>query len=547
MLRSHGLRTSANVSRWFITGGSERLLLAACLLAVSLPAPVFIHAQAPTRNEMVRGGASNLVSWMEAGTHWIYSDNSPTSYRSIAVTAIAAEALAVALAKVDLEDDEAATRTAITNATQFLTDYYLDPITPSDCSDTGGLPHYALQYLVRLKELGLVPILELNPATIDAAVAKLIGILESCFGASHQGMSAPAYCELLCCDCDECDPGVQTCPPGDCNQTTFETAPALIALYLAQENGYAVNGASVQNALDALLAARVPGEIVGNGPFNLPGPHAGAFTYADRNLVWPRSYECERATVAGSGARTSVAEAALHIWGRTPTPARLERAVDVLFNGRAEDAQGAEQDIYDLLKTAKDELRFHHAPYGIATYYFFFGLYGAGVAIEHVSNPTERANLRSLMLTRIDAARGCFEPATGFCWNDQMSHASDPRYGRNHGTAAAVLTLLAEDVFPVGTANTVDFRRGDADLSGVLDVTDPITILNWAFSGIGTLWCLDAADADDSGTIEVTDGAFLFNFLFYGGPAPPPPPIVGTEPGPDPTPDALSCVRYPQE
>jgi len=93
----------------------------------------------------------------------------------------------------------------------------------------------------------------------------------------------------------------------------------------------------------------------------------------------------------------------------------------------------------------------------------------------------------------------------------------------------------------------VDFRRGDADLSGVLDVTDPITILNWAFSGIGTLWCLDAADADDSGTIEVTDGAFLFNFLFYGGPAPPPPPIVGTEPGPDPTPDALSCVRYPQE
>jgi hypothetical protein len=87
------------------------------------------------------------------------------------------------------------------------------------------------------------------------------------------------------------------------------------------------------------------------------------------------------------------------------------------------------------------------------------------------------------------------------------------------------------------------FRRGDADGSGIVDITDAIFVLSFLFLGGPTPDCLDAADADDSGTVDITAAIYSLTFLFLGGPAPP-------EPGPfdcgsDPTPDDLPECVYP--
>jgi hypothetical protein len=85
------------------------------------------------------------------------------------------------------------------------------------------------------------------------------------------------------------------------------------------------------------------------------------------------------------------------------------------------------------------------------------------------------------------------------------------------------------------------FRRGDADASKQVDLTDAIRILNVLFLGIGVITCADAADADGSGSVDLTDAIRILNVLFLG---------VGTIPdpgattcGPDPVEDTLpECV-----
>jgi hypothetical protein len=83
------------------------------------------------------------------------------------------------------------------------------------------------------------------------------------------------------------------------------------------------------------------------------------------------------------------------------------------------------------------------------------------------------------------------------------------------------------------------FRRGDADSSGAVNLTDAIRILNVLFLGIGTIACSDSADADDSGDVNLTDAIRVLNVLFLGiGVIPSP----GSDNcGPDPTDDALGC------
>ena len=82
-------------------------------------------------------------------------------------------------------------------------------------------------------------------------------------------------------------------------------------------------------------------------------------------------------------------------------------------------------------------------------------------------------------------------------------------------------------------------RRGDADRSGELEITDAVRVLNVLFLG-GDLACEDAGDADDSGSLTITDGIRILNVLFLG---------IGTIPGmnscePDPTSDRLELCAY---
>lgn len=60
------------------------------------------------------------------------------------------------------------------------------------------------------------------------------------------------------------------------------------------------------------------------------------------------------------------------------------------------------------------------------------------------------------------------------------------------------------------------FRRGDADTSGKLDISDAVFTLNYLFSGGRAPTCLDAADSDDNGAIQISDPVRSLGFLFLG-------------------------------
>ena len=84
------------------------------------------------------------------------------------------------------------------------------------------------------------------------------------------------------------------------------------------------------------------------------------------------------------------------------------------------------------------------------------------------------------------------------------------------------------------------FLRGDCNHDGLLDVSDPISLLLHLFGGGATPPCIDGCDADDDGELNLTDALVALNFLFGGGAAPGAPyPQVGV----DPSIDRLSCLE----
>lgn len=93
------------------------------------------------------------------------------------------------------------------------------------------------------------------------------------------------------------------------------------------------------------------------------------------------------------------------------------------------------------------------------------------------------------------------------------------------------------------------FERGDANDDGRVNLSDVISILSHQFLG-QELRCLDAADVDDDGGVPqraadgraVPDAVALIRHLFLGGPEPPTP-FAASAPGPDPTPDYLTCLE----
>ena len=89
------------------------------------------------------------------------------------------------------------------------------------------------------------------------------------------------------------------------------------------------------------------------------------------------------------------------------------------------------------------------------------------------------------------------------------------------------------------------FKRGDADGSGFVELTDAVQVFNFLFLGRNAPTCSDAADANDDGAVDMSDGIASLNWLFLGGTEPP-------EPGPqacgeDPTDDGLAECEYSEE
>jgi len=101
-------------------------------------------------------------------------------------------------------------------------------------------------------------------------------------------------------------------------------------------------------------------------------------------------------------------------------------------------------------------------------------------------------------------------------------------YAQGESNPSNAVTALVEEP-PVGG----QFRRGDVDGSGVLDLSDPIFSLTFQFMGGAKPGCMDAADADDSGAVDLSDPIYSLTFQFMGGT---PPPAPGpTTCGADPT------------
>ncbi len=86
------------------------------------------------------------------------------------------------------------------------------------------------------------------------------------------------------------------------------------------------------------------------------------------------------------------------------------------------------------------------------------------------------------------------------------------------------------------------FVRGDSNVDGEVNFTDPVFTLNAFFAGGSPLTCHDAADADDNGSVQLTDAVLTLNFLFLNGERPPFPfPHCGA----DQTEDSINCESSP--
>ena len=90
----------------------------------------------------------------------------------------------------------------------------------------------------------------------------------------------------------------------------------------------------------------------------------------------------------------------------------------------------------------------------------------------------------------------------------------------------------------VSTTPHQPFVRGDANRDGGVDISDPLAILFYLFTGQSALTCADHGDADDNGKLEITDAVYLLRYLFQAGPPPPAPfPAAGF----DATVDSETC------
>lgn len=87
------------------------------------------------------------------------------------------------------------------------------------------------------------------------------------------------------------------------------------------------------------------------------------------------------------------------------------------------------------------------------------------------------------------------------------------------------------------------FVRGDVNIDGVVNVADPIALIQWLLvPGAGSPPdCADSADANDDGAIDMADAIYSLSAQFLAGA--PPFPAPGSC-GLDPTDDGLDCEVF---
>lgn len=188
--------------------------------------------------------------------------------------------------------------------------------------------------------------------------------------------------------------------------STFMTAPALQALFLAKARGHAVDAEVVEQALAALERSRSAPGAYGYGAAlqNQNGKSEDELSMMDK--------------VGSSASRAALVETTLLLAGRGDQE-RLRRSIDWFFRH------------WDDLAVRKSQPNTHIPPFGIAPYYFLFGHTYAAQAIEMLPDSDDKDSLRTRM--RAFLARSMDEDGT---WNDRQFDRS-----AGYGTAMAVLAL----------------------------------------------------------------------------------------------------------
>jgi len=222
------------------------------------------------------------------------------------------------------------------------------------------------------------------------------------------------------------------------------------------------------------------------------------------------------------------------------------RDIDALANApelRAADVDG--DAVPDLIGVARSKVVIVHAPATPGAPRTLTVDFGVEIRPLEVGDADQdgRADLVAASWSTVVVARR--EPGGGYGEPQAYGVGQSPRGLALHDLdgdgvvdvatadyAARSLSVLHGTGSPGGT-----FRRGDADSTGTVDLSDGVAILNALFLGAGPLACPDAADADDDGVLNLTDAIAVLLHLFVGG-AEPPPPGPGAC-GPDPSPDGL--------
>ncbi len=88
------------------------------------------------------------------------------------------------------------------------------------------------------------------------------------------------------------------------------------------------------------------------------------------------------------------------------------------------------------------------------------------------------------------------------------------------------LILLLMATVPFVTATELPFcttyLRGDSNGDHVVNVADPIYLLNWLFKGGNSPACLEFGDVNGDLKVDLSDAIYLLRYLFLGGSAPSP-------------------------
>src|SRR5882672_706162 len=77
----------------------------------------------------------------------------------------------------------------------------------------------------------------------------------------------------------------------------------------------------------------------------------------------------------------------------------------------------------------------------------------------------------------------------------------------------AILFVLMFGIFPKGFPFENEFRRGDANLDGIVSISDTIAVLSYLFLD-RFIDCEDAADVNDDGNLDISDAIYLLMLLF---------------------------------